>query len=128
MSAVKSVSLYVLFWPTFKASGNAAWNSKNAQIISKFSVYKSLGENEFSQLSENLLKRAYFAGNTISQDCVGVTDHILIDSSLNLCFVNCLSSPQQPRSKAGNSPIVAQLLIYNFSKNYKYFLGENVTM
>ncbi len=54
-------------------------------------------------------KRAYCGGNTVSQDCVGMADHVLIDSSLNLSFVNCLSSPQSPWSKAGNSPIVAEL-------------------
>ncbi len=37
-------------------------------------------------------KRAHFGGNTISVDCVGVADHVLIDSSLNpLCQLSIVS-------------------------------------
>ncbi len=70
-------------------------------------------------------KRAHFGDSNISQDCVGVTEHVLIDTSSDLSFVNCLSSPQEPRRKAGNSPSVIQLLKYHFSHFYILFRQES---
>ncbi len=55
--------------------------------------------------------RAHCRDSTISQDCEGVADHALIDTSLDPSFVSCFSSPQLPWSKAGNRPIVVELLI-----------------
>ncbi len=65
-------------------------------------------------------KRASFEVNTISRDCVGVADHVWIDT-------NCLLSPQQSWGKAWFNPIVIELLLHHFS-NFSIFLGENVTV
>ncbi len=40
--------------------------------------------------------------------------HVLIDSSFSPSFTHCLLSPQQTLRKAGNSQIVADLLMYTF--------------
>ncbi len=71
----------------------------------------------FPTIDKPSSKRAYFGDNTISQD-------VLIDTSLNPSFVSCLSSPQQPWSKAWFSHIVAELLICHFSKIYVFFSGK----
>ncbi len=63
-------------------------------------------------------QRAYFV-DIIPQDYVGMSGHVLIDNSF--------TTLQQPWSKAGNSSIVAELLIYNCSK-INIFLDRNVTM
>ncbi len=95
------------FKATIKTCGNAAWNSKNAHVSKlsvSLSIHKSLGENKMLPTIRKPSSNSLFWGNSISPDCVGVADHVLIDSSLNPSFVNCLSSPRQPWSEAGNSP------------------------
>ncbi len=68
------------------------------------------------------LKRAYFGDNNISQDCVGMADYILIDSSLSSSFVNCLSSP--PTAMEQSRELYAELSIHHFKKFYIFFRQE----
>ncbi len=70
---------------------------------------QSLGENKCSLLLENLDQKGLIWGITTFLKIVGVADHVLIDTLLNLSFVNCLSPQPQPWSKAGNSPTVTEL-------------------